>query len=86
MGLEDEFFLKATQDVKRLTCNPDNNTLLKIYSYYKQATIGNNNTSKPSFIDFKGNAKWEAWSKNKGMSKITAKVNYIKLVKKLQGI
>lgn len=83
MGVEDEFFLKAVKDVKKLTYKPDNITLLKLYSYYKQSIIGDNNTIKPSFLDFKGNAKWDAWTKNKGMSKITAKVNYIKLVKKI---
>lgn len=34
-------------------------------------------------FDFKGRAKWDAWSKNKGMSKMEAQEKYISLVEKL---
>lgn len=81
---ENAFFAQAIKDVKDLDYKPDNNTLLQLYAYYKQATIGDNNIAKPSLIDFKGVAKWQAWYNIKDMSKLTAKVNYIKLVKKLQ--
>jgi diazepam-binding inhibitor (GABA receptor modulating acyl-CoA-binding protein) len=84
MTNEDTFFLQATKDVNELSSKPDNDTLLKLYGYYKQATLGNNTTEKPSFLDFKGNAKWNAWTKRNSMSKLTAKVKYIKLVKQLQ--
>jgi diazepam-binding inhibitor (GABA receptor modulator, acyl-CoA-binding protein) len=84
MSAEDVFFHQAVKDVKTLTYTPNNETLLKLYAYYKQATIGNNNLDKPGFLDFKGNAKWNAWEKVKNTSKLSAKVNYIKLVKKLQ--
>lgn len=83
MGVEDEFFIQATKDVKKLKYTPSNEILLKLYAYYKQSTIGNNNTTKPLFLDFKGTSKWSAWDNLKGMSKLTAKVNYIKLVKQL---
>jgi len=84
MSPEDVFFTQATKDVKHLSYKPDNNILLQLYAYYKQAILSDNNMIKPSFIDFKGIAKWQAWYDIKGMSKLTAKVNYIKLVKKLQ--
>ena len=32
--------------------NLDNNTKLKFYKYYKQATVGNCNTTQPSLFDF----------------------------------
>lgn len=84
MSSENVFFIQAIKDVKDLSYKPDNDTLLQLYAYYKQATISDNNIVKPSFIDFRGVAKWQAWYNIKGMSKLTAKVNYIKLVKKLQ--
>lgn len=80
----DELFTKATQDVKLLTVKPDDNTLLSLYGYFKQATVGDINTEKPSFFNFKETAKWSAWEKLKGMQKIQAKGNYIKIVKDLQ--
>ena len=32
---------------------------------------------KPGIFDFKGRYKWEAWTKNKGMSKEEAQAKYI---------
>ena len=80
----DELFLKATQDAKVLPVKPDDDTLLSLYGYFKQATVGDINTEKPSFFNFKETAKWSAWEKLKGMQKIQAQGNYIKLVKDLQ--
>ena len=80
----DELFTKATQDVKLLTVKPDDNTLLSLYGYFKQATVGDINTEKPSFFNFKETAKWSAWEKLKGIQKIQAQGNYIKIVKDLQ--
>jgi diazepam-binding inhibitor (GABA receptor modulating acyl-CoA-binding protein) len=79
----DDLFLKATQDVKVLPLQ-DNDTLLSLYAYFKQATVGDVNTEKPSFFNFKDTAKWSAWEKLKGMPKIQAQGNYIKLVKDIQ--
>jgi len=78
-----DFFIKAASDVNKLDTKPDNDTLLELYSFYKQGTVGDNNTDSPGFFDFKGNLKWNAWIKIKGMSKNDAQMNYIKLVKKL---
>ena len=75
-------FQKAATEVKLLS-KLDNTILLELYSYYKQATIGDNTTSKPSFLDFKGQAKWSVWNECKGMKRETAQVKYIKLVSKL---
>lgn len=78
-----DLFLKATQDVKTLPTQ-DDATLLLLYGYYKQATVGDINTEKPSFFNFKETSKWNAWEKVKGMQKIQAQGNYIKLVKDLE--
>ena len=63
-------FNNATEYVKKLKSKPENDELLGLYSYYKQATVGDNNTEKPGMLDFKGKAKWEAWN--------SKKVKYIK--------
>lgn len=76
-------FLKSTIDIKNLKITPTNDILLDLYGYYKQSIIGDNETTSPSLFDFKGNSKWNAWVKLKGISKETAMVKYIKLVKVL---
>ena len=73
-------FELATEVVKKLPDKPSNDELLKLYGLYKQATIGDVNTSKPSFWDVKGKAKYEAWSQNKGMTQSEAKEQYINMV------
>ena len=57
--------------------------LLKLYSYYKQATDGDAKGDRPGGFDFVGAAKHDAWAKLKGMSKDEAMQNYIKQVDKL---
>ena len=59
--------------------------MLKLYAYYKQATYGDNN---PEFIetnelDLKNGFKLNAWIQLRGMSIENAKIEYIKIVKKL---
>ncbi len=76
-------FLLAAEAVQQLSTKPDNETLLKLYGLYKQATIGDNNTNKPGMLDLKGNAKWTSWNNYKGYSKYQSEVEYIKLVNKL---
>ena len=82
-GLEAEF--KAAQDeVQKLTEKPDNETLLELYSYYKQATDGDVAGDRPGAFDFKSRAKYDAWEGRKGMSRDVAMKGYIKLVKHLK--
>ena len=54
------------------------------YGYYKQATVGDINTPAPWMINFKERTKWDAWNKNKGMSKQKAQELYIKSVNLLK--
>ncbi|XP_067641328.1 acyl-CoA-binding protein [Eurosta solidaginis] len=76
-----EEFDKAAEDVKNLTTTPADNDLLELYGLYKQTTVGDCNTAKPGFLDFKGKAKWEAWNNRKGTSKEDAMAAYIEKVK-----
>src|SRR6478752_4591080 len=76
-------FEAATAAAKQTKKKPDNATLLKLYSYYKQATEGDVTGARPGGFDFVGGAKFDAWSKLKGTSKDEAMQNYIKQVEKL---
>lgn len=77
-------FEEAARESQGLSQRPDNNTMLQLYSLYKQATIGNVNTSRPSQFDFVGRAKWDAWEKLKGTSTQEAMQMYIDLVAQLK--
>ncbi|GAA4818743.1 acyl-CoA-binding protein [Marinicella pacifica] len=79
----DDAFANAQNDVKKLPHKPDDATLLKLYAYYKQGSVGDVHGDKPGFFDFVGAAKYEAWEKTKGMSQDEAKQHYIDLVNKL---
>ena len=48
-----DIFTQASNDAHRLIGKADDDTLLLIYSFYKQSTVGDNNTEKPSFFNFK---------------------------------
>ncbi|MDK2413390.1 acyl-CoA-binding protein, partial [Aphanizomenon sp. 202] len=76
MSLE-ENFNKAAEQVKNLQQQPTDDELKEIYSLYKQATVGDINTERPGMLDFKGKAKWDAWSSKKGMSKEAAMEAYV---------
>jgi len=76
-------FEAAVANSKNLSERPDNATLLKIYALYKQASLGDNTESKPSFSDVVARAKWEAWDKLKGTSSDAAKQQYIDLIDEL---
>ena len=76
-------FESAAVAAKATKKKPDNATLLKLYSYYKQATEGDVKGERPGGFDFVGGAKYDAWSKLKGMSNDDAMQNYIKQVDKL---
>jgi acyl-CoA-binding protein len=76
-------FEAAAVAAKQTKRRPDNPTLLKLYSYYKQATDGDAKGDRPGGFDFVGTAKHDAWTKLKGMSKDEAMQNYIKQVDRL---
>ena len=79
-------FEEAAAAAKQTKKKPDNATLLKLYSYYKQGTEGDVKGEKPGFFDFIGGAKYDAWSKLKGMTSDEAMQNYIKQVEKLNRV
>jgi diazepam-binding inhibitor (GABA receptor modulator, acyl-CoA-binding protein) len=85
MELKD-LFEKAVADSKSLTERPDNQTLLQLYSLYKQGTEGDINIEPPSNpFDFVNKAKYNAWEELKGKSKEAAMQEYVDLMAKLKG-
>jgi len=60
--------------------NSSNETKLKFYAHFKQATEGDNTAEAPYRVQFEARAKWEAWEALKGMSKQEAMQIYIDLV------
>lgn len=80
----DKRFQQAQADAKQLPERPDNDTMLKLYGFFKQATEGDVSGEKPGFFDFVGVAKHEAWEKRKGMPADEAKQKYIDLVDSLK--
>ena len=77
-------FEQAAADSKNLSERPSNETLLQLYSLYKQATEGDVNGDAPNMFDFVAKAKYEAWSSLQGKSKEAAQQEYIDLVQNLK--
>lgn len=78
-------FEKAVEDSEALKDRPSNDTLLQLYAYYKQATIGDVNVAPPDNpFDFVAKAKFEAWAALKGKTNEQAEQEYINLVNKLK--
>ena len=77
-------FETAVAESKQLPEKPDNMTLLKIYSLYKQATAGDVEGKRPGFTDMVGRAKWDAWNEFKGKSTDEAMQEYIDLIESLK--
>jgi len=78
-------FKTATEEAQKLTHKPDNDTLLKLYALYKQATMGDVSGKRPGFTDVVGRAKYDAWARLKNTSKEQAMNSYIEIVEKLKG-
>lgn len=81
--------LKASFDTavaasKGLPEKPDNATLLKLYSLYKQATDGDVEGKRPGFIDMVGRAKFDAWTAVKGKTTDAAMKEYVALIESLK--
>lgn len=80
-----QLFQQAVADSKTLSEKPDNDTLLMLYSLYKQGTEGDVNTEPPvNPFDFVNKAKYNAWSELKGLTKEAAMQKYVDLVNKLK--
>ncbi len=82
MSLVDQFNA-SVKEAEQLTRRPSNEELLSLYALYKQATLGDVQGEAPGGFDFKGIAKYNAWSALKGTSREQAMQQYVDLVKSL---
>ena len=84
MDLKNQFE-EAVTESKALPERPSNDTLLQLYSLYKQATEGDVSAGPPTNpFDFVAKAKYEAWAALKGKPKETAMKEYVQLINKLK--
>jgi len=81
MDLKQQF--EATIEKAKSLSSQSNETLLELYSLYKQATEGDVQGEAPSGFDFRGAAKYAAWEKRRGMSPDEAMQAYIDLVDRI---
>jgi acyl-CoA-binding protein len=80
-----EQFEKAIAESKSLSAKPSNDSLLQLYSLYKQSTEGDVSSEPPSNpFDFVSKAKYEAWLALKGKSTEDSMSEYVSLVEKLK--
>ncbi|KAI6651530.1 Enoyl-CoA delta isomerase 2, mitochondrial [Oopsacas minuta] len=79
-------FESAQERVKQLSADPGNEAKLKLYGFFKQATLGVCNTPKPGMMDFVGKAKWSSWKELGAMTKEEAAKCYVTYVNELVSI
>ncbi|KAF3921331.1 Triakontatetraneuropeptide [Orbilia brochopaga] len=77
-------FEAAATAANEFSSKPSDDNLLKLYGLYKQATVGDVNTTRPGMFDLKGKYKWDAWESEKGKSQEDAEVEYIAFVETLK--
>lgn len=73
-----EQFEFAAEQIKTLPVKngPSDSEKLTMYGLYKQATVGDCNTTRPSMLDFTGKKKWDSWNSRKGTSINDAMTQY----------
>lgn len=81
MSTPQERFQAAVNVIKGLPKNgpyqPSTAMMLKFYGLFKQATEGPCHQGKPAFWDVVNKAKWDAWNKNRQLSKEEAMQKYV---------
>ena len=79
-------FELAQIEAMKLPSRPDDDTLLELYSWFKQATEGDVSGARPGAFEFVRRAKYDAWAARKGVTKDAAMRAYVKLVEHLQSL
>jgi carboxylesterase len=80
----EQAFEAATAESRTLKSAPDNDALLGLYSFYKQASAGDVSGERPGALDMVARAKYDAWATRKGSSRDDAMRGYVALVKALK--
>lgn len=76
-------FDEARARIDRLTAAPSTPDLLELYALYKQATIGDVSGPRPSALDFRARAKFDAWATKRGATTEAAMAAYVALAQRL---
>lgn len=84
MSETDDQFEAAVAASKELTTTPDQATMLKLYSLFKQATEGDVEGKRPGFTNPVGRAKYDARKELVGTAPDQAKQDYVALVDSLK--
>jgi acyl-CoA-binding protein len=77
-------FEAAAKAATKLTKRPSNDQMLELYALYKQSTEGDVKGSRPGMLDLTGRAKYDAWSRKKGVSSEAAMKSYCDYVARLE--
>ncbi len=77
-------FEAAAAAAQKLEKRPSNDDLLEMYGLYKQATAGDVSGERPGGFDFRGGAKFDAWSELKGVDSEEAMRRYVAKVESLK--
>lgn len=78
-------FEAAASAVTGLQRDPGNETKLRLYALYKQATVGDVEGRRPGFTNPVGRAKHDAWESVSGLSREDAMRQYVELARGLTG-
>ncbi len=79
-SLVQEFEL-AQQAVQPLSVGPQDQ--LKLYGWFKQATLGDVQGKRPGMFDIRGRAKYDAWAAVRGLTCDQAMKSYVDFVREL---
>ncbi len=85
MAADDADFRAAVDAVQGMTEDPGNETKLRLYALYKQATEGDVSGKRPGFTNPVGRAKHDAWAAVQGMDGDAARSEYVEVVRGLTG-
>jgi diazepam-binding inhibitor (GABA receptor modulating acyl-CoA-binding protein) len=85
MAGNDAEFEAAVAAVQDLSQDPGNDTKLRLYALYKQATEGDVTGKRPGFTNPVGRAKHDAWASVQGMDAEAARAEYVGIVRSLTG-
>jgi diazepam-binding inhibitor (GABA receptor modulator, acyl-CoA-binding protein) len=81
----DADFDRAVAAVSAAAADPGNETKLRLYALYKQATAGDVQGKRPGFTNPVGRAKHDAWASVSGTTTDEAKQQYVELARGLTG-
>ncbi|XP_073976950.1 acyl-CoA-binding domain-containing protein 6-like [Rhodnius prolixus] len=73
-------FNAAAEHLPSLVPSLKPDQLLQFYAFYKQATVGKCNTSRPNWYAIEAKQKWDAWNSLGNMSSEEAMSKYIALL------